>query len=200
MSDATQTELAHANPLPVRARVWNRFVGIFRLSPTGAIGLFIILFFALLAIFSAWIMPHDPIAAYTDKVLHPPSAEFWFGTDGNGMDVFSRVIYGAKFGFGIAIPAVILSLVIGIPVGLNAGYRGGLLDEVLMRFVDGACGGCGDGSVVAQRHPCAGCSGQSGICPCRASRGAWPALIQLCRKRGRSRKPNLAHSICASFA
>jgi peptide/nickel transport system permease protein len=137
MSDATQTELANANPLPVRARVWNRFAGIFWLSPTGAIGLFIILFFALLAIFSAWLIPHDPIAAYTDKVLHPPSAEFWFGTDGNGMDVFSRVIYGAKFGFGIAIPAVILSLVIGIPVGLIAGYRGGLLDEVLMRFVDG---------------------------------------------------------------
>ena len=137
MSDATQTELVNANPLPVRARVWNRFAGIFWLSPTGAIGLFIILFFALLAIFSAWLIPHDPIAAYTDKVLHPPSAEFWFGTDGNGMDVFSRVIYGAKFGFGIAIPAVILSLVIGIPVGLIAGYRGGLLDEVLMRFVDG---------------------------------------------------------------
>ena len=137
MSDATQPELANANPLPVRARVWNRFAGIFWLSPTGAIGLFIILFFALLAIFSAWLIPHDPIAAYTDKVLHPPSAEFWFGTDGNGMDVFSRVIYGAKFGFGIAIPAVILSLVIGIPVGLIAGYRGGLLDEVLMRFVDG---------------------------------------------------------------
>jgi len=137
MSDATQTKLANANLLPGGARVWNRFAGIFWLSPTGAIGLFIILFFALLAIFSAWLIPHDPIAAYTDKVLHPPSAEFWFGTDGNGMDVFSRVIYGAKFGFGIAIPAVILSLVIGIPVGLIAGYRGGLLDEVLMRFVDG---------------------------------------------------------------
>ncbi|NCF48543.1 MAG: ABC transporter permease subunit [Bacteroidetes bacterium] len=53
------------------------------------------------------------------------------------MDVFSRVIYGAKIGFGIAIPAVIISVLIGVPVGLIAGYRGGLLDEVLMRFFDG---------------------------------------------------------------
>jgi peptide/nickel transport system permease protein len=82
-------------------------------------------------------MPHDPVSSFTDRILQPPSAEHWFGTDGNGMDVFSRVIYGAKFGFGIAIPAVIIAVLIGVPVGLIAGYRGGLLDEVLMRIFDG---------------------------------------------------------------
>ncbi len=137
MSDATRTEIATDTQQGWSTRARNRFIGVFRLSPTAAIGLLIILFFAVLALFSSWIMPHDPVAAYTDRVLQPPSAEHWFGTDGNGMDVFSRVIYGAKFGFGIAIPAVLLSLVIGVPVGLIAGYRGGLLDEVLMRFFDG---------------------------------------------------------------
>ena len=137
MTDATPLDLTAQPERSRGSKIWNRFVGIVRLSPTAAVGLVIILFFALLALFAPWIMPHDPVAAYTDRVLQAPSAEHWFGTDGNGMDVFSRVIYGAKFGFGIAIPAVLLSLVICVPVGLIAGYRGGLLDEVLMRFFDG---------------------------------------------------------------
>ena len=118
-------------------RVLNRFRGISRLSPTATAGVVIILFFGVMAIFSTAFMPHDPVSSYTDRVLQAPSSEHWFGTDGNGMDVFSRVIYGAKFGFGIAIPAVILSVVIGVPIGLIAGFRGGMLDEVLMRFFDG---------------------------------------------------------------
>lgn len=137
MSDAASNDVIDQVERSRSSKIWNRFVGILRLSPTAAVGLMIILFFALLAIFAPWIMPHDPVAAYTGRVLQAPSAEHWFGTDGNGMDVFSRVIYGAKFGFGIAIPAVLISLLIGVPVGLIAGYRGGLLDEVLMRFFDG---------------------------------------------------------------
>ena len=119
------------------ARVHNRARGLARLSPTATAGVIIILFFGILALFSNLFMPHDPVASYTDRILQPPSADHWFGTDGNGMDVFSRVIYGAKFRFGIAIPAVLISLVIGVPVGLIAGYRGGILDEVLMRIFDG---------------------------------------------------------------
>jgi len=133
MADVTQGAAAAPrgfNPI-------NRAIGLARLSPTATAGLLIILFFAVLALFSGTLMPHDPVSAYPNDVLKPPSAEFWFGTDGNGMDVFSRVIYGARFGFGIAIPAVLIAAAIGIPVGLVAGYHGGVLDEVLMRFFDG---------------------------------------------------------------
>ena len=118
-------------------RIANRIRGVSRLSPTATAGVLIILFFGVLAMFSGGFMTHDPVSSYPDRILQAPSAEHWFGTDGNGMDVFSRGIYGAKFGFGIAIPAVIISVLIGVPVGLIAGYRGGLLDEVLMRFFDG---------------------------------------------------------------
>ena len=118
-------------------RIANRTRGVSRLSPTATAGVLVILFFGVLAMFSGGFMTHDPVSSYPDRILEAPSAEHWFGTDGNGMDVFSRVIYGAKFGFGIAIPAVIISVLIGVPVGLIAGYRGGLLDEVLMRFFDG---------------------------------------------------------------
>jgi len=124
------------NPAWAR-RIINRVRGLSRLSPTAAAGVLIILCFGVLAIFAELFMTHDPVSSYPDRILQGPSVEHWFGTDGNGMDVFSRVIYGAKFGFGIAIPAVVIAVVIGIPVGLIAGYRGGALDETLMRIFDG---------------------------------------------------------------
>ena len=123
--------------IPLSSRIGNRLRGVSRLSPTAAAGVMIILLFGMLALFSGMFMTHDPISSYPDWILQSPSSEHWFGTDSNGMDVFSRVIYGAKFGFGIAIPAVTISVLIGVPVGLIAGYRGGILDEVLMRIFDG---------------------------------------------------------------
>lgn len=130
---STKNETQASAPYSVRERV----VGIARLSPTATIGLLIIFFFGFLAIFAPLLMPYDPELSYAKRVLHAPSDQHWFGTDGNGMDVFSRVIYGARFGFGIAIPAVLIALLIGIPVGLFTGYRGGMLDEIIMRLFDG---------------------------------------------------------------
>ena len=122
-----------ASPL---ARLARRAAGIARRSPTMAIGAAIILGFALLAIFHGTLMPHDPVRAYPSEVLKPPSARFWFGTDGNGMDVFSRVIYGSLYAFGIAVPSVAIGLLLGVPIGLWTGYKGGLLDETTMRVFD----------------------------------------------------------------
>jgi peptide/nickel transport system permease protein len=96
----------------------------------------IVLIHAILAVFAPWIAPIDPIAAHADKVLTPPDAQFLLGTDGNGMDILSRLIYGARYAFGIALPAVSISLVIGLPVGLWAGFRGGWVDELLLRTMD----------------------------------------------------------------
>jgi peptide/nickel transport system permease protein len=81
-------------------------------------------------------MPHDPVRAYPTEVLKPPSVRFWFGTDGNGMDVFSRVIYGTLYAFGIALPSVAIGLLLGVPIGLWTGYRGGMFDETTMRVID----------------------------------------------------------------
>jgi peptide/nickel transport system permease protein len=114
----------------------NRSIGIARRSPTAAVGLFIIFIFGVMAVATNVLVPHDPVGIYTDRILQGPSGTHWFGTDGNGMDVFSRVVFGSRFAFGIAIPAVLLSLSIGIPLGLWTGYRGGYLDEILMRFFD----------------------------------------------------------------
>jgi peptide/nickel transport system permease protein len=107
-----------------------------RRSPTAAIGAGIVLAFALLAIFAPWIGPHDPLQANPYEVLKPPSARFWLGTDGAGMDVFSRIVHGSRLAFGIAVPAVAIAICIGVPLGLVAGYRGGLLDEAILRSTD----------------------------------------------------------------
>ena len=116
----------------MKARLRNFFRGF----PGVAIGAAIVLGYALLALLAPWIAPFDPIAVHADAILTPPSAKFPLGTDGNGMDLLSRIIHGARYAFGIAVPAVLLSVAIGLPVGLWAGYRGGWADEILLRGMD----------------------------------------------------------------
>lgn len=113
-----------------------RIIGLSRRSMTAAIGILIILIFGFQAIFANWLIPYDPIQVFPDQLLQPPSWDHWFGTDGNGMDMFSRVVYASRFAFGVAVPAVTLSVVIGVPLGLWAGYRGGYSDEILLRVMD----------------------------------------------------------------
>ncbi|MDP3416563.1 ABC transporter permease [Falsiroseomonas sp.] len=113
-----------------------RIAGITRRSPTLAIGAAILLVFALMAAFAPWLAPFDPIQAQPRNVLAPPGGAHLFGTDGNGMDVLSRVIAGAGWAFGIAIPAVLVGLLAGVPLGLYTGYRGGWPDEIMMRGFD----------------------------------------------------------------
>jgi peptide/nickel transport system permease protein len=75
-------------------------------------------------------------ATHPFAVLRPPSAQHWFGTDQVGRDVLSRVIYGARISPLIAIFVLLIACVIGIPLGVMAGYFGGWLDDVIMRVTD----------------------------------------------------------------
>ncbi len=117
-------------------RVTTRIIGVGRRSPLASTGVAILAAFALLAILHPWLMPYNPVAADATHVLLPPSAAHWFGTDDNGMDVFSRVIYGSVYAFGIAVPVVALALALGVPAGLLTGYLGGWVDEAVMRAFD----------------------------------------------------------------
>ncbi|WP_189867041.1 ABC transporter permease [Streptomyces poonensis] len=72
----------------------------------------------------------------TGRILRPPSAAHWFGTDELGRDVFSRVLYGARVGPVVAAAVVTVSLLVGTAAGLVAGYFGGWIDEALMRLTD----------------------------------------------------------------
>jgi peptide/nickel transport system permease protein len=120
----------------IALRAGGRVAGLSRRSPTLAIGAAILLVFAAMAVLHPWLMPHDPVAVDALAVLRAPSEKHWFGTDGNGMDVFSRVIYGAIYAFGIAVPVVIVGLGLGVPIGLFTGWIGGWADEIFMRAMD----------------------------------------------------------------
>lgn len=131
------TSIAAPLPAPgLAARLGARIAGLSRRSPTLVAGLLILAAFAAMALFHPWLMPHNPTAVDAGAILRPPGAQHWFGTDGNGMDVFSRVIYGAIYAFGIAVPVVIVGLSLGVPVGLFTGWIGGWTDEAFMRAMD----------------------------------------------------------------
>ena len=111
-------------------------LGLARRSPTFVVGLGIVLFFLGLAVMAPVIAPFNPTQSFSYEVLQAPGGRFFFGSDGNGMDVFSRVIHGSRYAFGIAVPAGLIMVGIGMPLGLLAGYKGGWLDEALLRTLD----------------------------------------------------------------
>lgn len=90
---------------------------------------------ALTAIF-AGLLPLDPLAQSIADSLKPPSAEAWFGTDELGRDILARVVYGARTSLVTAFGAVLIAALIGIPIGLVAGFYGAWRDSLLMRCID----------------------------------------------------------------
>lgn len=105
-------------------------------NPLSAIGLFLACAAILTAIFAPWIAPHDPVSMDLVNRLGPPSADHWFGTDDNGRDILSRIVFGARYSLLTALGILILSSVLGTLIGLAAGLLGGWVDEVLMRLTD----------------------------------------------------------------
>lgn len=88
------------------------------------------------ALLAPWIAPFDPNAMDLGNSLQPPSAEHWFGTDQLGRDVFSRAIVGGRLSLLIAAAVVALAGTSGTLLGIVAGYRGGLIDGIIMRVAD----------------------------------------------------------------
>ncbi len=111
---------------------WSRF---FR-DRLAVAGLVIVLAFFALSILTPVIAPYDPSAIDVDSILLPPSAQHLFGTDDLGRDVFTRMLYGAGISLKVGFVAVGIATIIGVLLGSIAGYYGGVIDLVIMRFVD----------------------------------------------------------------
>lgn len=99
-------------------------------------GLVVLLTFVAAALLAPWLTSFDPLEIRLQEQLRPPSAEHPLGQDGNGADILSRLVYGARISLSIGFLVVALSACVGITVGLVSGYYGGLLDTLLMRAVD----------------------------------------------------------------
>ena len=104
--------------------------------PVAVAGLAVIVLFIGVAILAPFIAPYDPIATSWTAIRKAPSAAHWFGTDEIGRDVLSRVIWGARASLLAGVVSVLISLSIGVPVGLLAGYAGGRIDMLISRVTD----------------------------------------------------------------
>lgn len=114
------------------ARAFATFV---RRNPTIVIGVTILSFMTVVALLAPWIAGDPRLMSPVDR-LQPPSAKFWFGTDGLGRDIFARCVYGAQVSLIVGVSVASASVAIGLAIGLAAGYVR-RLDNVIMRFMDG---------------------------------------------------------------
>ena len=138
MSDTFTTTVHAAGDDPARKHPTNvgRIVARMRRQPATIVaGAFILLLVAT-ALLAPLISPYDPTLVHFDDVLLPPNAEFLLGTDDLGRDQLSRLIHGAQVVLVVALGAVTISTLIGVPLGLVFGFNGGWWDRIGMRFID----------------------------------------------------------------
>ena len=115
-------------------RAWRKL----RRRPAAMVGLAIVLFFVVVALAAPWIAPVDPIRTSWTLIRKAPSAAHWFGTDENGRDVLSRVIFGARASLLAGVVSVLIAVAAGVPLGMLAGWAGGWTDAVISRITDAA--------------------------------------------------------------
>ena len=120
--------------LPVK--VHRGVFGFLRNNPTVAIGGLLLLGLVFIGIFAPYLGTVDPTALAPAKRTRPPSADFWFGTDALGRDVYSRVLYGTRVSLTVGLSVAVLATFAGLVVGLISGFVR-WADTVIMRFMDG---------------------------------------------------------------
>ena len=115
---------------------WQFFRDTFRRHPTAMIGGVVLLVMIAIAILAPWLGTVDPEAVSPIRRLKAPSAEFWFGSDMLGRDVYSRVLYGTRVSLSIGIAVALFSTLVGLAVGMVTGFVR-WLDAIVMRIMDG---------------------------------------------------------------
>jgi peptide/nickel transport system permease protein len=101
------------------------------------VGVVLVTILMLIGIFGRFLAPYRPIAQDLTGVLAAPTASHWLGTDELGRDVLSRLLYGATISLQVGIAAVLIASIPGVILGTYVGYRRGLVDNVVMRILDG---------------------------------------------------------------
>lgn len=126
-STETQTTVT-ARVLPRRRRR--------RLPGSVMVGGTIFMIIVVLAVVGPWIAPYPYDEIHVQDRFQPPSATYLLGTDEYGRDVLSRVLYGTQLSLALGLGATLVSLLLGVPLGLLAGYHRGRIDEIVMRLLD----------------------------------------------------------------
>ena len=130
------TTLAVPRAPASEAGPWQRAWRKLRRNRVGMFGLLVVLGFVVMAVLAPWLATHDPIAASWSAIRKAPTAEFWFGTDELGRDVFSRVVWGTRASLLAGVVSVAIALIVGVSVGMAAGFFGGWVDMLISRVTD----------------------------------------------------------------
>ncbi len=134
---AQQTDAGKAPPTPLRSRsLWGDSLYRLTRNPGAGVGLILLVLLILAAIFAPQITRFDPVLLAPRDRLQPPSLEYWFGTDMFGRDIFTRVVFGTRISLLVGVVSVVIATLLGVSMGLIAGYFGGLADALVMRAVD----------------------------------------------------------------
>ncbi|MEM8877746.1 MAG: ABC transporter permease [Pseudomonadota bacterium] len=150
MTDITPEQTQPAKPARPRGRLtrwWDSDVAwSFRHSPVAIVATFVVAVMSLAALLAPWIAPYHPFDPATLNLLDgftPPMQEnqftgnvFWLGTDDQGRDIFSAILYGSRISLFVGISAVLFAMTLGVTLGLIAGYVGGWIDTLIMRVAD----------------------------------------------------------------
>ncbi|AIC96403.1 ABC transporter permease [Shouchella lehensis] len=127
---------------PIRKGRLKRWSQLLWRSKTGTVGFFIVVAVILVAAFASVLAPHDPNEINPINMLQPPmwieggSISHILGTDNLGRDILSRIIYGSQISLLVGIASVVVAGIIGVTIGIIAGFYGGWIDSILMRLVD----------------------------------------------------------------
>jgi peptide/nickel transport system permease protein len=128
--------LSAANQAPARTSELRRVIKVMFNRPVVTVGFVVIVATILCAIFAPQLAPYDPLKTNLTAMLQPPSSAHLLGTDEVGRDILSRLIYGSQMSLLVGIVAVSLAGFVGMGLGLVAGYSGGWINTIIMRFID----------------------------------------------------------------
>lgn len=127
--DTTAQEEAMARSM------WRITLQRMKRSKTAMVGLGIVILLLLVALLADFVAPYNPTET-TPESISPPTWQNLMGTDLLGRDVFSRVLHGSRISVYVGVGSIVLAILLGIPLGTVAGFYGGLIDQVIMRFMD----------------------------------------------------------------
>jgi peptide/nickel transport system permease protein len=128
-------EPAPARPAPARS-LWADSLRRLLRNPGAVAGLLLLALLIVAALLAPQITRFDPAAITPRDRLQPPNLTHWFGTDAFGRDIFTRVVYGARISLLVGVVSVLIATLLGVSMGLVAGYFGGWADALVMRGVD----------------------------------------------------------------
>lgn len=139
MAQAQDLTLSHPRAFPVQSPRFSnahRWLRYGKRNPESMILLLVILLFVLMALLPQFFAPHNPQKINAAVALNPPSRVYWLGTDHLGRDIFSRLVFGTRVVMMVGLGGIGISLLLGVSLGLIAGYHGGWLEPLLMRITD----------------------------------------------------------------